>query len=326
MDKLPENFTRINIGGGEPTLRDDIKDIAAILSRKTKHLEISTNGCFPERLVPIVQEYPNIRIRISLEGLPKKNDEIRGLRDGFDRAMRCLLRLKELGAKDMGYAITISHRNSDELVDLYHLCAYLGIEFSQCAVHNAWQFRVPHNVIEEKEKVVNEIKNFIRELLRSRRGDYFLRIKDWYRAYLNRGLINFIRGEERLLPCGAGTDIVFIDPYGDVYPCNALKESMGNIKKADFVGIWNGSRARRVRETVSKCSQNCWMIGTSRPAMRRNIWKPSRWVLKNKIRLLLGKDIIWDIQDGQNIENKQNIRDKEEIEDRKEGKPQMIDF
>jgi MoaA/NifB/PqqE/SkfB family radical SAM enzyme len=324
MDKLPEGFARINIGGGEPTLRDDIKEIVDILSKKTKHLEISTNGYFPKRLVPIVQKHPNIRVRISLEGLPKKNDEIRGLRNGFDRAMRSMLRLKELGAKDIGFAITISHRNSDELVDLYHLCAYLGVEFSQCAVHDAWQFRVPDNVIEEKEKVIDEMKKFIRELLRSKRRDYFLRVKDWYRAYLNRGLINFIRGEKRLLPCGAGTDIFFLDPYGDIYPCNALAESMGNIKKASFEEIWNGSPAQRVREIVSKCTQNCWMVGTSRPAMRRNIWKPSRWVIKNKIRLHLGKDVIWDIEDGQNIKPQENIKDKGKIEERKEHEPQLM--
>lgn len=324
IDKLPEGFARINIGGGEPTLRDDIKEIADLLSKKTEHLEISTNGYFPERLVPIVRKHPDIRIRISLEGLPKRNDEIRGLKNGFDHAMRSILRLKEMGAKDIGFAITISHRNSDELVDLYHLCAYMGVEFSQCAVHDAWQFRVPDNVIEEKEKVTNEMKRFIRELLRSKRRDPFLRVKDWYRAYLNRGLINFIRGEKRLLPCGAGTDIFFLDPYGNIYPCNALKELMGNIKKASFEEIWNGPPAQRVREMVSKCTENCWMVGTSRPAMRRNIWKPSWWVLKNKTRLILGKDIIGDIENGQTIMPQENIKDEGKIEEKKEHEPQLI--
>lgn len=324
INRLPQGFARINIGGGEPTLRADIVEIVDILSKKTSHLEMSTTGYLTDRLVSIVKKHPDIRIRISLEGLPKKNDEIRGLKNGFDRAMRSILRLKELGAKDVGFAITISHRNSDELVDLYHLCAYMGIEFAQCVVHDAWQFRIPDNVIKEKEKVVNEIKRFIRELLLSRRKEPFLRVKDWFRAYVNRGFINFVRGDKRLLPCGAGTDIVFIDPYGDVYPCNALKESMGNIKNFGFEEIWNGPPARRVREIVSTCTRNCWMVGTSRPAIRKNMWKPTVWILKNKIRLYLGKDIIWDIQDGHNVENQEKIMHEEKIKEKEEHQPQMI--
>jgi len=312
MDKLPQGFARINIGGGEPTLRKDISEIVDILSRKTKHLEISTNGYFPERLVAIAKKHPDTRIRVSLEGLPKKNDEIRGLKNGFDRAMRSMLNLKELGLKDIGFAITISHRNAFELVDLYNLCAFLGVEFSQCVVHNAWQFRVPNNGIQDKEEVINQIKRFIRVLLQSKRRDLPLKVKDWYRAYLNLGFINFIRGDKRLLPCGAGTDIVFIDPYGEVYPCNALAESMGNIKKTSFDQVWNSSRARKVREMVNACQKNCWMVGTSRPALKKNILKPTQWILKNKIRLLLGKDIIWNLDDLEEIHPEVEIKKEEE--------------
>jgi MoaA/NifB/PqqE/SkfB family radical SAM enzyme len=312
IDRLPEGFARINLGGGEPTLRKDTMEIVDILSKKTKHLEISTNGYFTEKLVSIAKKHPDIRIRISLEGLPRKNDQIRGIRNGFDRAMRSMLKLKELGIKDVGFAITISHRNADELVNLYHLCSYLGIEFSQCVVHDAWQFRIPNNLIEDKIEVISEIKSFIRELLRSKRRNYFLRVKDWYRAYLNRGFINFIRGDKRLLPCGAGTDIIFIDPYGEIYPCNALKESMGNIKDKSFEQIWNGSQVKMVREIVSRCPENCWMTGTVRPALRRNILKPSLWILKNKLRLFLGKDLIEELEGEKDLEEIKRIKDKEE--------------
>jgi Fe-coproporphyrin III synthase len=304
MEKLPSGFARINLGGGEPTLRADIVEIVDVLSKKTEHLEISTNGYFTERLISIAQRHPDIRIRISMEGLPKKNDEIRGMKNGFDHAMRSMLKLKELGIKDIGFAMTLSHRNSDELVDLYHLCANMGVEFSQCVVHNAWQFRVPDNIIEEKEKVMSEIKGFIRELLRSKRKDLALRVKDWYRAYVNRGFVNFIRGDGRLLPCGAGTDIVFIDPYGEVYPCNALKESMGNIKHTSFEGIWNSPQARKIREMVRTCTENCWMVGTSRPAMKKNMLKPTSWVMRNKLRLIMSKDIAWGIENKCEMQNK----------------------
>ena len=312
IEKLPSGFARINLGGGEPTLRADILEIVEVLYNKTEHLEISTNGYFTEKLLSIIQKHPDIRIRISLEGLPKKNDEIRGMKNGFDHAMRSMLKLKDLGAKDIGFAITLSHRNADELVDLYHLCANMGVEFSQCVVHDAWQFRVPENVIESKEEVSEKIREFIRQLLKSKRKDLALRVKDWYRAYLNRGFINFIRGDKRLLPCGAGTDIVFIDPYGEVYPCNALKESMGNIRKSGFEEIWNSPKAQKIREKVSKCAESCWMVGTSRPAMKKNMVKPTVWVMKNKLRLVMGKDVVWDMEDKCKVQNEKSKNEEKE--------------
>ena len=44
IDKIPGGHTRLNITGGEPTLRKDLEDIVAVLDKKTKRLEISTNG------------------------------------------------------------------------------------------------------------------------------------------------------------------------------------------------------------------------------------------------------------------------------------------
>jgi len=294
INRLPSGFARINIGGGEPTLRSDIYDIVDALSKKTKHIEISTNGYLTDRLVAIAGKYPNIRIRVSLEGLPNKNDEIRGLKNGFDHGLRSILKLKSMGIKDIGFAMTISHRNADEIVDLYHLAAYMGVEFSQSMVHDAWQFRIPGNIIENKEYVLNKIKDFIKQLLLSKRHGWFLRIKDWFRAYVNRGFINFVRGDKRILPCGAGTDIIFIDPYGDVYPCNALCHAIGNIKRRSFEKIWTSEEARKVRLEVAECEKNCWMMGTVRPVIKKNLLKPMAWIIKNKLKLLLGKDICID--------------------------------
>ena len=62
---------------------------------------------------------------------------------------------------------------------------------------------------------INE--NLINELLNSNSP------KKWFRAYFNHGLINYIYGQKRLLPCDMAFDTFFIDPYGDVMPCNGTK-------------------------------------------------------------------------------------------------------
>jgi hypothetical protein len=54
------------------------------------------------------------------------------------------------------------------------------------------------------------------------------------------------------------------------------------------------------------------MTGTARPALRRNILKPSQWILKNKLRLFLGKDLIEDLEGRKDLEELKRIEDKEE--------------
>ena len=77
--KLPEGL-RINITGGEATLRKDIDKIFEVLYPKATLLELSTNGYNTEKIVELANKYPNILIRVSVEGLPKLNDEKRSVR------------------------------------------------------------------------------------------------------------------------------------------------------------------------------------------------------------------------------------------------------
>jgi sulfatase maturation enzyme AslB (radical SAM superfamily) len=123
---------------------------------------------------------------------------------------------------------------------------------------------------------IEELKRLIAEMLKSQK------IKEWFRAYFNYGLINYIEGNPRLLPCQMGHDSFFLDPDGNIFPCNVMEESMGNLTQMSFQEIWNGPAAERVRGLVRKCEKNCWMIGSVSQQMRKHISRPSRWILKHK--------------------------------------------
>jgi len=252
MDKIPPGYKRLNITGGEPMLRKDIEEIVAVLDKKTDGLEISTNGYFTDRIVNIAKKFPNIHIRVSIEGLPKLNDELRGIKDGFDHGLRTVLRLKEIGLKNVGFSIVISDRNAKDLLDLYDLMAFMDMEFASATMHNSFYFFRNDNKIENLEVVIEETQKFIRALLTSKRKNLRMRIKDWFRAYFNLGLLNYVEGNTRPLPCGAGTDLFFLDPYGNVLACNGSDEPwvMGNLKERDFDEIWHSEQAELVREKV----------------------------------------------------------------------------
>jgi MoaA/NifB/PqqE/SkfB family radical SAM enzyme len=274
-EKLPFMKT-VNVTGGEPFLREDLGDIINVLRRKTNRLVISSNGFFTERILSLFRKRKDIGIRISIEGLPKANDELRGIKDGFDRGIRTLIELHHMGVKDIGFGITISDRNTKDMIELYHLSKMMGLEFSTAAIHNSFYFHKFDNNFQNPEVAIEELKKLIDELLKSRK------IKDWFRAYFNYGLINYIKGKPRLLPCEMGHDSFFLDPTGEIYPCNVMEESMGNLKEKPFDEIWNSDKAKKVREKVKNCSNNCWMIGSVSQQMKKNIMVPLKWIIQHK--------------------------------------------
>jgi len=282
LEKMPQ-LSFCNVTGGEPFLREDLENIVSILQKKAPRLVISTNGFFTDRIISLAKKNKNIGIRISLEGLPAANDELRGMKDGFDHGLRTLLELKKIGLRDIGFGITVSERNAKDMLELYLLAKYLKIEFATAVVHNSYYFHKSNNTISKKDDVIACFEELIQEFLKS------WEVKNWYRAYFNQGLITYIQGNPRPIPCGAGTDLFFLDPQGEIRPCNGMEEeiwceSMGNLHKNMFDEIWNSDRARDIRQRVKSCPKNCWMVGTATPAIKKHPIKPTLWVIKNKFR------------------------------------------
>lgn len=293
LEMLP-NFKFVNITGGEPFVRRDLEDIVEVMYKKSDRIVISTSGWHVDRIVKMAERFPNIGIRVSIEGLSQKNDDLRGREGSFDRAMRLLLTLKQMGIKDIGYGCTVSNKNSEDMLWLYKMSRELGMEFATATFHNSYYFHKDDNAITNQEEVINNFRLLMEELLKDKSP------KSWYRAFFNLGLINYIREKPRMLPCEAGTANFFIEPYGDVYPCNGLeerywKESMGNIREVkNFDELWFSEQAEKVRGLVRTCPKNCWMVGTAAPVMKKYIKHPTKWVLKNKIKSMLGKPICID--------------------------------
>jgi len=279
----------INLTGGEPFIREDLEEVVRVCMTKAPRVVISTSGWFEDRVLEIARKFPNIGIRISIEGLSGKNDELRGQNGSFDKGLRTLLTLKEMGLKDIGFGITVSNNNSADMLSLYRLSRSLGLEFATAAFHNSYYFHKYDNVITNKDVVCGDFEKLVNLQLKETHP------KSWFRAFFNMGLINYIEGRKRMLPCEAGSINFFVDPYGEVYPCNGLEEkywmeSMGNIRETpDFDAIWTSEQAARVREKVSNCPKNCWMIGTAAPVTKKYIGHSLGWVLANKWRSVRGK-------------------------------------
>ena len=301
IKKLPKMYFT-NITGGEPFIREDLPDIVRELYKKSDRIVISTNGFFTDRIIKLCEEFPNVGIRISIEGLEETNNKIRGLKDGFNKGYSTLKKLVEMKHPDVGFGMTVQDANAKDLVDLYKLSDELNMEFATASLHNSFYFVEAKNIIHDRPMVAKEFEKLINELLNSNSP------KKWFRAYFNHGLINYIYGQKRLLPCDMAFDTFFIDPYGDVMPCNGTKdkEVMGNLNEQSWDELWNSKQAEKVRNKVRHCDRQCWMIGSVSPAMHKYIWVPAWWVIKHKFLRFFKKEkysmyenkIVRDFRDG----------------------------
>ena len=301
IKKLPKMYFT-NITGGEPFIREDLPDIVRELYKKSDRIVISTNGFFTDRIIKLCEEFPNVGIRISIEGLEETNNKIRGLADGFNKGYSTLKKLVKMKHPDVGFGMTVQDANAKDLVALYEKANELGMEFATASLHNSFYFVEAKNIIKDRMMVAKEFEKLVNRLLESNSP------KKWFRAYFNHGLINYIFGQKRLLPCDMSFDTFFIDPYGDVMPCNGTKdkEVMGNLNEETWDELWNSEQAEKVRRKVRHCDRQCWMIGSVSPAMHKYIWVPAWWVIRHKFFRFFKKQkysmfenkIVRDYRDG----------------------------
>jgi len=295
LSKLPNGFDNLNVSGGEPTLRKDLAEIIDEVYPKARVVEISSNGLRAHRLVPIIEKYPDIKVRFSLEGDEDSNNSIRGEKNGFQIKMDGIKKLQEAGGTDLGFAMVIQDENVDQIARMYDLATSMGLELATSTLHNAWQFYKNDNYFYDRLAVARKVEVIIEKMLAS------WRVKNWFRAYLNLGLIEKILGHDRLIPCVAGTGFAFIDPWSDVWACNVRSDlKLGNLEDQSWETIMESDDARKAINHVANCQQNCWMVTTARTAMRSDYIPqapklgPMAWVAYNKLKTILGSRIQFD--------------------------------
>jgi MoaA/NifB/PqqE/SkfB family radical SAM enzyme len=278
--RLPEGLKNINISGGEPFLRGDLPEIVAVLREKYPRasIVISTNGLAPERIEQSVRQIGVVGVRVSIDALGELDDEVRGVKGSVDLAIDTVDRLVALGVRDLGISATISHDTAHSLRSLKQIADDRGIEFVTGLVHSSPIYFGHHEQQLPAGPELEQELTWLREKEMSSR-----RVKDWFRAYFTEGIIDQLRGRKRRMECRAGRYFFFMEPNGDVYPCNMWPQKMGNILEKSFEEMTAGSRG--LLTEVDCCKVNCWMSCTVAPAMRKRPMVPALWVAAQKLKL-----------------------------------------
>src|SRR4030067_3682881 len=119
--------------GGEPLLRKDLVEILAFSRSLPLHTSLITNGTLLESRIDEIASYINGSLYVSLDGLEKTHDAIRGVSGSFRKAVR------GIGAAQEKVAVTINTTvmadNVDEIESVVELAKELGTKISVAVAH-----------------------------------------------------------------------------------------------------------------------------------------------------------------------------------------------
>ena len=270
---LPASLRDINISGGEPFLRKDLPEIISVLKDRcpAARFVISTNGFLPQRIdklvTRILQDIPSLAVRVSIDGLHETHDEIRGIDQGFSKCLQTLEGLRALGVSDLGIGFTILKRNLHELPQVYEFAEQHHLQLSVTLATDSSIFFGT-----DKQAMRPEADAKLDHILRglSRREYKKMTPKHWFRGWFADSLRQYAFDGQRPLTCDAGSGFFYLDSLGNVFGCHLLPNKMGNLRENTWDAIWTSADGVKARDEAKGC-HDCWMVCTSKSAIRRNL-------------------------------------------------------
>lgn len=224
---------QVNIGGGEPFLREDILDILDYAHKKEIVTCVSTNGTMiDETLAKKLAAMDLLYIQISLDGAtPQTNDIIRG-QGSFAQAVAGIENLTKHKFPHLSINTVVNAKNFREIKDMYQMGKAYGAKTRLSRFRpagSAKQVWEDYRLDKEQTMELAEILSKHKDLLT---GDSFFSITLADRKHLGLNM------------CGAAKMTCCVTPDGSVYPCAFLQEEeffAGSICKQSLKEIWQNS-------------------------------------------------------------------------------------
>lgn len=250
----------VSFTGGEPTLREDLVDVVSLITQRlpSASINVNTNGLLPDRIEQRTREVLSFRDQlvmiVSLDGIGKLHDAIRGVPGAFERAnssIEVLLRIKRglVHPKRLKVEVnyTATDANYQEYETVLGYCEERGIGLNLIVPMSGIIYRKD---AEEPALGSQEAAELAAVIRRQLAEEYDLK-----RAVI----LDVLDGPGRQFDCWAGRLIVFIDADGAVYPNSSCpaRFRMGSIfdDGYDWGNIFKSEVGRDITRQASKCRE-----------------------------------------------------------------------
>jgi MoaA/NifB/PqqE/SkfB family radical SAM enzyme len=269
--KLPKSLEMVDLTGGEPFLRNDLPEIVKVVRETCPNARIliTTNGFLPQKIKKyigaILTNDPNIAFRMSLDGWGDTHEKVRNIPQAFDKVMETVSILRTAGVKDIGLTFTLMSINQHELRTVYDYCRKEHLAFSLNVVHDSPIYfgMGKTSLSPDPKKVKSEFDYVVKKQLQS------VNPKDWGKAWFNHYSYEYMIHHRRPLPCGAGQNFFYMDPFANIFMCNIKNWPIGNLRKQTFEQVWSSHAKERFAPQAAACN-DCWISSTAKDAIKKN--------------------------------------------------------
>ncbi len=259
-DPLFKSCTTVGLAGGEPTISPFFWRLLHRLP-EDKTVTITTNALNSQKLRSFLAESKTperYSIQLSLDGIGKVNDRIRGINGAYQKTLELLQFLQEHGIRRL-ISFTINQLNCGEIKACYELAQHFGAVFSTRMAYcgGAYDNLADRRIYQLSENDMACMEGQINEII-----DQELTQPSHSPAQLVflKNLPRYQRGHQKKITCLAMDSGLVIDLYGNVFPnCPVMMESVGTLHESSLSDIWMGDRARNMRRKIARfqCG-GCW--------------------------------------------------------------------
>lgn len=296
---LFNSIEKFVLAGGEPTLREDLAEIAAVILEscpKLREMVVLTNGLEPtlvEQRVKEVQALPGFgnlpifAVSVSLDGFGDTHEKIRRVPDAFKRVKATITRLQEISMQTPLYLCStcvVQPSNVDGLFKLWEFSRDTGFPliFSPVCTSDAFiEDSGSRNTLVLQHEHLEAIKLLLNDQLKSGLKPSNL---PFWREYFN-----IVGGDKRRLPCHLTHYAANIDSDGTMFLCSADSSLVyGSVLETAPDELWYSRAARELRKRVKrefcpKCTISCDLAF----CFSHEFFYYAKFLLREKIKRLL---------------------------------------
>jgi MoaA/NifB/PqqE/SkfB family radical SAM enzyme len=267
--------------GGEIFLREDLAEISRVFYENNRPaiMLFPTNGLLPglirERISCILEDCPEsiIAVKLSLDGIGDEHDRLRNTPGSFEKTIETFRTLEGLLAKyphfELGVNTVFCSENEDRMDGIIDFVKGM----KNIRTHTISLVR--GNLAEPGFKDVDIGKyhraiGMLEQNLKNRTSTVYrfrgARIKAAQDILQRRMIYRTLSEDKRVTPCYAGRLNVVLTESGEVFPCEILTSSFGNVKdhEYDIMKVMRSEEALKVIGSIVKrnchCTHECYFM------------------------------------------------------------------
>ncbi len=273
---LGPSIQNINLTGGEPFARKDFTEICKIYLKNTniRSLFITSNGSLPERINKFLEELAERNLdkkfifSFSIDNIPSKHNKIRKIKNLFQDCLESYQIVNSTSENCFAnISITVSLENYQDIDEIYYelLNRYNVKAITACLVRDEGVYKTPP---EDKKKILEAYENLVNKIKKDTKNGILKgykpssiqgRMMNKKNEIMYQNIISTYLEPHFISQCFAGSLFGIISADGKVYPCEILKDSIGDLRKYDmnFLNLWQDHLAQKTRKWIKDTNCNC---------------------------------------------------------------------